>query len=334
MNARLEGLAAERKLEVDANVDDLLAAAVRTSRITTVGEDTGAEAQVRRIATHSHDVARDCNRIINAVPEGVGKAWFAHRLEAVGGSGDRDRVRVESAALLRIDGMVELIEQAATEWVHKQMDTFRVRIANTTGATRDAFSRVKEQTAKPEVVTIELRANERAATKDANGDDLPRYSGHLFADANGVYPILLNDWEQRVIKAELERPGFVGWYRNPGTATPASLRIAYQTDAGEWASLQPDFIVISRRSDGSLGASIVDPHGDYLADARGKLRALASFAEDHGDAFVRIESITEADDGSLHVLDLMDAAVRGEVMAFAGGKVTRLYQSEISRPYP
>ena len=28
----------------------------------------------------------------------------------------------------------------------------------------------------------------------------------------------------------------------------------------EWASLQPDFLVISHRTDGTLGASIVDPH--------------------------------------------------------------------------
>jgi hypothetical protein len=149
-----------------------------------------------------------------------------------------------------------------------------------------------------------------------------------------LYPVSLNDWERRVVEAELERPGFVAWYRNPGSATPASLRIAYETDAGDWASLQPDFIVISRRSDGSLGASIVDPHGDYLADARGKLRALATFAANHGGAFVRIESIAQADDGSLRVLDLMDPAVRAGVLAFEGGKVTALYESEHSRPYP
>lgn len=53
--------------------------------------------------------------------------------------------------------------------------------------------------------------------------------------------------------------------------------------AGEWASLQPDFIVVSRRDDGSLAASIVDPHGDYLADARGKVKALADFAERFGN---------------------------------------------------
>ncbi len=50
--------------------------------------------------------------------------------------------------------------------------------------------------------------------------------------------------------------------------------------------------------------------------------------------FVRIESIARVDDGSLHVLDLMDPDVRSAVLAFEGGKVTALYESEHSRPYP
>ncbi len=53
-----------------------------------------------------------------------------------------------------------------------------------------------------------------------------------------------------------------------------------------------------------------------------------------GDRFVRIESVAKVEDGSLRVLDLADPAVRAEVQAFQGGKVTALYQSGHSRPYP
>ena len=332
LNARLDGLAAEHKATVDANVEDLLAVEVRRSRVTTVGEDLGKASETRRVATHSRDVARDSQKIINSLPEGVGKDWFAHRLSAAGASADRDRIRVETAALLRIDGIADAVDEAATDWVQKQLDHYRPLIKMTTGATRDAYTRVMEQTTSPEVVTVRLRANERAATKDGNGQDLPRYPGHLFADADGLYPVALNDWERRVLKAELARPGFVAWYRNPGTTTPASLRIAYQKDEGEWASLQPDFIFISRRDDGSLAASIVDPHGDFLADARAKLQALAGFAANHRDQFVRVESVADVD-GALRVLDLTDPSVRDEVLAFEGGQVSSLYQSEASAPY-
>ena len=333
LNLRLDGLAAEHSADVEANVEDLLTTEVARSRITTVGEDLGTEPVVFKVATHARDVARDAQRAIDSVREGVGKAWFAHRLAAEPGA-DRDTVRVRCAALLRADGIVAKIESTATDWVKGRLDQFRVQILNTVGATRDVYTRVQEQTTVPEAVTVQLRHNERAATKDAKGDDLPRFHSHVFADGEGLFPVDLNDWERAVVEAELARDGFEAWYRNPGSATPASLRIAYQNDEDGWASLQPDFIVVSRRSDGTLGASIVDPHGDHLADARAKIRALAAFAEQFSDRFVRIESVAKVDDGNLRVLDLADPAVRVEVLAFQGGQVTALYQSEHSRPYP
>jgi type III restriction enzyme len=332
LNFRLDGLAAEHAAEVEENVQDLLTTAVARTRINTVGEDLGAGPVVVEVATHARDVARDAQRIIDSVREGVGKAWFAHRL-APQPAADRDAVRVRCAALLRVEKVRAMIEATATDWVKEQLDRFRVQILNTVGATRDAYTRVQEQTTVPETVTVQLRQNERAATKDRNGDDLPRHTNHVFAGADGMYPADLNEWERTVVASELARDGFVAWYRNPGTATPASLRIAYQNDEEAWASLQPDFIVVSRRTDGTLGASIVDPHGDYLADARAKLQALAAFAELFGDRFVRIESVAKVEDGSLRVLDLGDPSVRADLLAFQGGKVTALYQSEHSRPY-
>ena len=331
LNARLDGLAAEHADDVERNVKDLLEAEIIGSRVTIAGEDVG-DLRRRVVATHTRDVVRDSDRIIGSIKEGVGKAWFAHRLTTASAA-ERDVVRVRCAALLRMDAVRGAIDAAATQWVQEQLDRFRVAIKNTTGSTRDAFTRVLEQTTAPETVTVQLRDNERAATKDRNGDDLPRYTGHLFADEDGQFPVDLNDWERAVVEAEIARPGFVAWYRNPGSATPASLRIAYVNDADEWQSVQPDFVIVARRADESLSASIVDPHGDHLADARGKLRALASFAETYGDQFVRVESIAKADSG-LRVLDLTDADVRAAVLEFEGAKVSALYESDIARPYP
>jgi hypothetical protein len=139
-------------------------------------------------------------------------------------------------------------------------------------------------------------------------------------------PALLNDWEQDVLLAELARPSFVAWYRNPQRATPNSLRIPYEDERGRWASLQPDFLIISRRDDSTLAASLVDPHGDHLADAKVKLRALAVFAEEHGSSFLRIQSIAKGADGSLRVLDLSEAGTRAAIRAFEGGKISALYE--------
>jgi len=215
--------------------------------------------------------------------------------------------------------VVERIEDAATEFVHEHLAAFAAEIANTTGDVRDKYCKVQEQTAKPEALTIELRDNEKTATCDRDGNALPRFSGHLYADADGLYPATLNDWETEVVGVETARASFVAWYRNPSRATPNSLCIAYETDAGAWASLQVDFVVISRRDD--------------LADAKAKLLALAQFAEDHGGEFARIWSIGAGSDGSLRYLDLQEPGVRDEVRSFPGGKVTALHEDARSMPY-
>jgi hypothetical protein len=180
---------------------------------------------------------------------------------------------------------------------------------------------------------VELRDNEKSATKDGDGSDLEAFGGHIYSDAVGKFPVKLNDWETTVISAEIARPSFVAWYRNPQRATSNSLRIAYQDEAENWSSLQVDFLIISRRDDGTLAASIVDPHGDHLADAKAKLRALADFADKHGNVFLRIQSIAETGDGTLRSLDLLEPGVRQAVRNFEGGKVSSLYESEHSTLY-
>ncbi len=331
LNARLDGLAAEHADAVATGVEDLRTAVVRREGVTPTGQS--AEATTRLIETHVKDIDRDTRKIINSVREGVGKGYYAHRAAKADPADSRLDVRLEVAALLRLDGVITSVEAAATDFVTEHLAKFAVEIKNTTGATRDGYRKVQEQTAAPETLTIELRANEKAATKNGAGDDLPTFEGHLYADASNRYPADLNDWETDVVTTETGRPSFVAWYRNPSRATPNALRIAYQDDAGAWASLQVDFLVLSRRDDGTLGASIVDPHGDHLADAKAKLSALADFAETHGDRFIRVVSIAKGTDGSLRVLDLLEPHVRAAVRDFGGAKVTALYDSAAAVPY-
>jgi hypothetical protein len=331
LNARLDGLAAEHADAVAVNVADLKTVSVHTSTVTISGQDAGGT--TRMLETHAKDIDRDTRRVINAVKEGVGQGYYLHRVQKAGPAANKLDIRVEVAALLRVDGVIAEIEAAATKFVRDQLATFAVEIKNTTGATRDGYRKVQEQTSAPEVITVELRANETAATKSTDGEDLPTYAGHIYADDHGLFPAQLNDWEETVVTTEIARPSFVAWYRNPSRASPNSLRIAYQTDAEKWSSLQIDFIVVSRRDDGTLGASIVDPHGDHLADAKAKLRALADYAEAHGEQYLRIESIAKVADGTLRSLDLLNAGVRQSVRSFEGGKVSALYESDYAAPY-
>ncbi len=50
-----------------------------------------------------------------------------------------------------------------------------------------------------------------------------------------------NDWEREVLQAEMQRAGFVAWYRNPARATQDSLGIAY-ADNGPIKMVRPDFL--------------------------------------------------------------------------------------------
>lgn len=331
LNARLDGLAAEHADEIEANIADLKTTDIHRSRLGADGQELPAT--TRQIATHMADLDRDTRRVINSIKEGAGKEYYKHRAQNAGAQADRLELRVEIAALLRIPAVVASLETRATDWVREQLDAFKVEIDNTTGARRDGFRRVQEQALTPEPVTVDLRDNVSVATVDADGNPLPTFAGHIYADGEGLYPVSsASSWETDVISTEIDRPSFVGWYRNPSRATPAALRIAYQTDADVWTSVQPDFIVVSRRDDDTLGASIVDPHGDYFADARNKLVALADYAEAHGDRFVRIESISKTSSG-LRSLDLKNAEVRDLVRAFDGAEVASLYDSGLSALY-
>ena len=330
LNARLDGLAAEHAAAVAANARDLRTVDVHTTKVDATGRDAGSAR--RKLETHAKDLDRDTRRVIRRVKEGVGWDYYTHRARLADAAADKLDIRVRVAALLRVNSVIAEIERSATSYVRTQLERFAVDIKNTTGATRDAYRRVQEQTATPEVLAIEIRSSERAATKNAKGEDLPAFEGHVFAGPDGRFPAHLNRWEEEVIRTELSRSSFVAWYRNPQRPMANSLRIAYQDESGKWSSLQVDFLIVSRRGDGTLAASIVDPHGDHLADAKAKLRALADFADQYGGRFLRIESVSKAE-GGLRSLDLQDLKVRKAVRGFEGGQVSALYLSDVAARY-
>ena len=323
--ARLDGLNVEKKELVAERVEDFKTVDVRRQVVPPGGRGE-AEITIRRLWTHSKDIDRDTKKVIKAVKEGIGEGYLRHRNDLAGEGADLLEVRIEVAALLSVQEVLEEIDVAATKFVKEQLARFAVAIKNTTGRTKESYRLVQEQTSERESLTIDLRTNERAATKDGTGEDLTVFAGHIYSDSDGNFPAKLNGPESRVIATETAQGSFVAWYRNPQRPTPNSLRIAYQDESERWKSLQVDFIIVSKRQDGILAASIVDPHGDHLSDAKAKLRSLADFAEQFGDQFVRIESISEVD-GELHSIDLKNPRVREAVRTFEGGRVSPLYTS-------
>jgi type III restriction enzyme len=76
--------------------------------------------------------------------------------------------------------------------------------------------------------------------------------------------------------------------------------------------VRPDFVFFTENPDGTIGASIVDPHGHHLGDALPKLRGLATTPNEHGHHYQRIDAVAKIDD-TLRVLDLTEPSVRAAV---------------------
>lgn len=154
---------------------------------------------------------------------------------------------------------------------------------------------------------------------------------HLMSDGNGEFPISsLNDWERDVVVAELDRPGSVGWYRNPARAAVDSLGVTYRDAIGNWRSMHPDFIFFNEVG-GVVRASIVDPHGHHLDDSLVKLKGLALFAQEYGGGFHRIEAVTKIGT-TMRILDLQLPAVR-EALIRGDSTPIEYYKSDLAIDY-
>ncbi|MBK5223383.1 MAG: hypothetical protein JJE52_11015 [Acidimicrobiia bacterium] len=169
--------------------------------------------------------------------------------------------------------------------------------------------------AEPQAIDLAKPTKWLVPTTERHGEvdtPLPRYRLHLLADDDGTFPLDVDSkWEAEVLDRELDRAGVVGWYRNPGRSSQDSLAVAY-THGGKVCTVRPDFVFFAERPDGSVAASIVDPHGHHLGDALPKLRGLVDYAEEHGGHYERIDAVAEID-GTLLVLDLTEPSVRTAV---------------------
>lgn len=151
------------------------------------------------------------------------------------------------------------------------------------------------------------------------------------SDEDGQFPLTgLNEWERKIVLAEVKRPDSRGWYRNPSRAAFDSLGIAYRDPAGNWHSMHPDFGFFNEIG-GKIVASIVDPHGHHLDDAAVKLKALAEFTEQFGDRFHRIEALAAIPSG-MRVLDMKIRAVREAIMAGRNSPI-EFYISDLAVEY-
>lgn len=227
-------------------------------------------------------------------------------------------------------GLEAFAEELAREWLAEHHDS----IAALKDDRQDVYRQIREMTADPlpvEIIPPHLWLEKTASRENGKEVDLPHYDQHLLCDEDRLFPQdFRSSWEPTVLKTELARPEAIGWYRNPARAGTDSLGAVYE-DATENRIVRPDFIFFVKLEDGSLGADLIDPHGDYLADSLPKLQGLARYAAENLTIYRRIEAINRTKAGTFRALDLTRQEVRSAVEAATSAEA--LYTSPIASDY-
>lgn len=263
------------------------------------------------------DAYRRAARVLS--PE-VARTYAEYLADRDGDSANGEEALFDAHATIAALGLVpdvkDYLDDEADKLAKKWFTEQRVAIKTLNDERRDVYRQLREMSTEPLDVDLLKPTSWLVPTIERRGDveaPLPLYPMHLLAAEDGTFPLDRNGWEAEVLDREQDRPRFVGWYRNPSQSSQDSLAVVYE-HAGRTRTLRPDFVFFTEHDDGTIGASIVDPHGHHLGDAIPKLRGLAAYAERFAAHFHRIDAVTKIDD-KLRVLDLTEPSVRAAVNA-------------------
>jgi type III restriction enzyme len=320
----LDNLAAANTTDVEEAVKKIMTAEVRRI-LATRGESEATETTTQREADSAtvDDALRHLRRLITAsvVNRYLGRNMQAAINKAIENREDPSTVditgiRAQVAALGLISANVQKpVEDAADALTRLWLTTKAQQIAGLPDSRKPTYEAIQDMARDPEPIAVGIKTDERVDSVDTDRDPLPTEKKHLLATPEGDYPLEMkmarNRWERATIKRELGLGTLEGWYRNPSAAGSHSLRIAHKS-GDSWKSVQPDFVFV-HSVDGAVRASIVDPHGAHLGDAAPKLKALAEYADEHGELFDRIIAVGVEKDDVLYGLDLKNSKIRRAV---------------------
>ena len=237
------------------------------------------------------------------------------------------------AALGLVPDIKTDLEAAAEKLSNQWLTQHRVAIKGLLDERQEVYRQIREMSADPMEVDL-ARPNtwlQPTTAREADGTEvlLPCFEKHMLCDSGGLFPENFNSWEEKVVHAELNRPGTIAWYRNPARASQDSLGVTYK-EGDELKTVRPDFIFFSHRSGGGIAVDIVDPHGIQFGDALPRLKGLAQYAQKHPGVYRRIEVVAQVG-GTFRAIDLIEASARAAV--FAAETVKAVYESDVAADY-
>lgn len=239
--------------------------------------------------------------------------------------------RVTVAGLGLVTEVQTYFDAQADKATKSLLAQYSAPIKTLTDDRKETYRQIIEMSTEPQSVDLAKPETRYEATKARENDKetvFRTWKQHLLCTTDGKYPAVLNEWEIEVVESECKRSGFKFWYRNPQQPGQSSLGIAY-VEGDQYKIVRPDFIFFAEH-DGKVAANLVDPHGLHLADALPKLQGLAVYAEAHGSAYRRIESVAEAN-GKLRALDLTRIDVRQAIKNATSAK--ELYEGVLANDY-
>lgn len=334
MHSVLDGYATRYRNLLDEQIDEVLRVDVQEIR----GTSTSNKLTYREFSMRADD------RAIRSAFENAKKAFGADIAQtyvnhlAGEDDGDDDGLRdayVKAAALATVREVREKVDQEATALVNQWFKRHRVAIKALPDVRQQDYEDIRAMTTDPqrgELGRPRSRMEDfKVVDENEQVSDAVLVDRHLMSDEHGFFPLSsLNEWEQKVVAAELKRDTTVAWYRNPVRSAVDSLGVAYRDPQGNWRTMYPDFVFFEEVQ-GELKASIIDPHGHHLDDAVIKLKALAEFAETFGDEFHRIEAVAQVGN-AMKVLDMTIPAVRDGVL-HEDKPAVEFYRSDVAIDY-
>jgi type III restriction enzyme len=250
--------------------------------------------------------------------EGLHAAYLKARVAT--GKIKPSTAKLELAALLDDEKTVKALEEMSGKTFNAEAEKHKAAIRDLPEARREAYRKLRRQAAKPEPEELELPDIYQSVI-----DEDGIFSGHLYADAKGLFSFSPNEWERATVEAELARDDVLGWLRNVPRKSWA-FKLPYRYDGDDTAAMYPDFLFFRRQGAGVV-VDILEPHRLTQDDSAAKAVGLADFATRHGDRFGRIELIIKEKDKLLR-LDVNRGDVRDKVRAVKdNGHLRQLFES-------
>ena len=322
LNAVLDGQ--RKKLENDGTFQADLSR-VRAMKIERSYALLAAESMDDLPADVFYEVERDDNNIedlyrvaLRKLPEGVAANYWNQVIDEQGTDNyDPTEAKAVTAVLALHPEVVAAVEDAAEHQVDAWLKAHQASIAKLSDAKKANYEPVRRETRSPQLSGLILPSAKSVP------DSLTRWAKHVLAADDGTYPETFNGWEIRTLQRELADTDMVAWYRNP-RGTNAALRVPYHGVQFD-QSMYPDFVFF-HQTEGGIRPSIIDPHGYNLADAAGKLKGLAAYAQLHGGTYERIWAVAEIGK-ELLALDMKSDGVRGAVATVDDGGIKELFEA-------